>query len=83
MTVRAYFVSERDVVSLDAGRHLPQSSYVQLTGDQVVYTMAYVQTLLQLKPMVYDFAVADLHAYLLKTLATTKDQLKTHLVTPR
>ncbi|RHY65358.1 hypothetical protein DYB30_000437 [Aphanomyces astaci] len=83
MTVRAYFVSERDVVSLDAGRHLPQSSYVQLTGDQVVYTMAYVQTLLQLKPMVYDFAVADLHAYLLKTLATTKDQLKAHLVTPR
>ncbi|RHY29427.1 hypothetical protein DYB32_005145 [Aphanomyces invadans] len=81
MSVRAYFVSERDVVSLDAGRHLPQSSYVQLTGDQVVHTMHFVHTLLHLQPMVYDFAVADFHTYLLKTLSTTKDQLKTHLQT--
>ncbi|KAF0693610.1 Aste57867_15475 [Aphanomyces stellatus] len=78
-SVRALFVSERDVVSLDAGRHLPQSSVVTLTGDQVVHTMSYVQTLLHVQPMVYDFAVADTHAYLLQSLSMAKDQLERHM----
>ncbi|KAH9115285.1 hypothetical protein LEN26_011097 [Aphanomyces euteiches] len=67
-------------VSLDAGRHLPQSSFAQLSGDQIVSTMSYVQSLLNILPMVYDFAVADMHAYLLRALSTTKDQLEEHLM---
>ncbi|OQR84957.1 hypothetical protein ACHHYP_12491 [Achlya hypogyna] len=77
--LRALFVSERDVVSLDAGRHLPQSSHPLLSRQDLVRTFDSIARLLSVRRLVYDYVIRDLHAFVLHTLTLPSAQLRAHV----
>ncbi|EQC39764.1 hypothetical protein SDRG_03190 [Saprolegnia diclina VS20] len=77
--VRAYFVSERDVVSLDAGRHLPQSSYPVLSRADLVSTFQAIARATNVRRLVYDYVISDLHAFVLHTLSVSTTALQAHV----
>ncbi|KDO33761.1 hypothetical protein SPRG_01642 [Saprolegnia parasitica CBS 223.65] len=77
--VRAYFVSERDVVSLDAGRHLPQSSYPVLSRADLVSTFQAIKDATNVRRLVYDYVISDLHAFVLHTLSVSTTALQAHV----
>ncbi|OQR99642.1 hypothetical protein THRCLA_06434 [Thraustotheca clavata] len=75
----ALFVSERDVVSLDAGRHLPQTSYPQLTRHDLVPTIESITSLMSFRQFIYDFAISDMHRFILHTLSLSIPELENHI----